>query len=103
VKGEYAVLFNADGLQLPVCALNPGERLLRSRKQYSGLVTPYAYIPIGGAVTGMHCEDFGLLSPNLLDARAAKLWVIVHPSSTRDFEHVVWTELSIIPKCSQFV
>ena len=91
-------------LGLPTDCLQPGDRLLMTKKHYPGIHSDYTYVSdVQGTYIALHVEDCYLRSANYHHVGAPMLWVIVHPSQKDQLESCIMHSLKILPYCSQFV
>ena len=68
----------------------------------SGVTGPYAHIGGRGSGTAFHCEDGQVRSYNL-NVFGEKLWILVDPNHTSEFEEALVRWLSDGGSCDQFV
>ena len=91
-------------LGLPSDCLQPGDRLLMTKKHLPGIHLDHTYISdMEGTYIALHVEDCYLRSANYHHAGAPMLWVIIHPSQKDQLESYIMHSLKISPHCSQFV
>lgn len=90
-------------LGLPSPALQPGARLLSTKRHYPGVHSSYTYVSNGLSAFALHVEDFYLKSANLVHAGAPKLWIVVHPLHQNRLEAHLASYLSLSAACSQFI
>ncbi|KAI9893019.1 MAG: hypothetical protein M1814_000903 [Vezdaea aestivalis] len=91
--------------------LEPGNRLLTTKRHYPGIHSPYTYVSLPDpsiesiTYSAMHREDFGLHSANVLYAGAPKAWLIVHPDYRERLERKVREHFPSVgmKSCSQFL
>ena len=84
--------------------LQPGSRLLSTRKHFPGIHQAYYYLSTERSVFEAHKEDFGCRSANDLLAGAPKLWITVYSEDCIKFESKMAQKFSIDrATCSQFI
>lgn len=90
-------------LGLPLHKLSTTQRLLATHGYHKGIHSLYVYISPGESFTGLHREDAGVGSVNLLHTGAAKVWVIIAPYHSARLETMIQRSLQCSCACDQFV